>query len=620
MDTNRVKVLCELGLELQNSEPDKAIQYVDEGLKLSIKLKYKKGEGFCLNRIGVLYENKGDFAKSLMYLSQSLSIRKKIGDPVSIASTMHNIGIAYENIGMYDSALHYYVEDARIKEKFTDKRDLAGSYIGIGSINDIEGNFQTSLKYYRQALLIYSSYKDSAGTSIAYENIGDVHKNMNSNDSALFYYFKSARILNNMNNLAELANIYNNIGAVYEEKHKYQDASNYFIKSLKLHSQLGNQQGITEVNANIGVLFQSQGKFDIALKYYLVALDTAKKIKARESLLLINRNMAEIYFNQKKYLEAYSYFKSYSDLNDTLSNEQKNKKISELQIKYETDKNLRQIAAEKEIGAQRARERNILLVSTILILLLSIVIIYNYKQKINANSLIAKKNEEINSQKINVLLTEQDIKFASALIEGQEQERKRIAEDLHDRLGILLSTIKLHFSAINSDIKSKIWPSIKQSTIAEKLLDDAFVEVRQIAHDLASGTLTKSGLVVTLKDLKIAIEHSRRIKFNLDTYHMEERFDSQIEITIYRTLQELIGNALKHAAASEITVSLNRYDKELNIIVEDNGIGFNKSLAYASDGIGLKNVETRMKSIGGELTIDSLPEKGSTIIINVPLS
>lgn len=218
-------------------------------------------------------------------------------------------------------------------------------------------------------------------------------------------------------------------------------------------------------------------------------------------------------------------------------------------------------------------------------------------------------------REIESLLQKQEVKAAYAILEAQELERKRIAEDLHDRLGSRLAAVKLHFHAFRNN------PGRTNDFFAtgSELLDGAVDEVREISHNMSSGILSKFGLAAALQDLQLTLENSKQISVQLHVHHLDERLDLNIELNLYRIVQELVSNILKHANATEIIIQLNRYEAELLLTVEDNGIGFDRQ-SMSQKGIGLKNIESRLNKIHGKSHIDSSKGRGTIVNIEIPLT
>nr|WP_262896329.1 sensor histidine kinase [Hyunsoonleella ulvae] len=200
------------------------------------------------------------------------------------------------------------------------------------------------------------------------------------------------------------------------------------------------------------------------------------------------------------------------------------------------------------------------------------------------------------------------------MIEGQEKERQRIANDLHDDLGGLMATVKLHFNAL----KDKQTPELFDKTTT--LLDDAYQKIRSIAHVKNSGVIAKQGLLVAVKNMADKISMANTISVEVTHHGLENRLENSLELTIFRIIQELITNVIKHAEATEATIHLTNHDDVLNIMIEDNGVGFNpKQVTKSHKGMGISSIDKRVEHLNGKMTIESEKSIGTTIIIDIPI-
>lgn len=231
-----------------------------------------------------------------------------------------------------------------------------------------------------------------------------------------------------------------------------------------------------------------------------------------------------------------------------------------------------------------------------------VLFVYLYQRK------LIKKNLE--NQQIQNLLAEQEMKATNALLEGQDKERKRIAAELHDNLGSILVTLNMYADALQTK-EPKEMPAIANK-IAE-VAQLANEESRKISHSLDSGMLKHFGLEAAINQLTEAVSSARNITFNLSL--QTDRISSDAALEVYRIIQELVNNTLKHAHCSRVSLELTQVANSLTLIYEDNGVGFNRS--EIKSGMGLKNIENRVQKLDGELTIDSYRGKGSTFIIEI---
>ncbi len=287
-------------------------------------------------------------------------------------------------------------------------------------------------------------------------------------------------------------------------------------------------------------------------------------------------------------------------------------KFADFEVKYEmVEKVADLVKANADIERRRITQRWVTS-SFVLVVLLLALIIRGLLQKRK----LSVREKEISAQKIDALLKTTEMEKLDDMLEFQEKERSRIAADLHDQLGSILSAVKLNFSSMEEKLHRRTTKPNGQYKVVKGLIDEAATEVRRIAHDMSSGVLANFGLVHAVYDLKKALEPSGKIKIDVFEHGMDERLAGTKEIAVYRVIQELVSNSLKHAKASKIDIHFTKVDDHLTVIVEDDGNGFVQK-KKAQRGIGLVNIEKRVAEIDGTFTIDSNPKSGTTAIIDI---
>jgi signal transduction histidine kinase len=215
---------------------------------------------------------------------------------------------------------------------------------------------------------------------------------------------------------------------------------------------------------------------------------------------------------------------------------------------------------------------------------------------------------------------EQEMRSIHDILTTQEQERTRIAKDLHDRLGSILSTAKLYFSSAEAQMDQLSQPNKSQLYKGNELLDEACYELRRISHDLASGELIRLGLVAAVKQLAKTIQDTGKVDVTVWDYSGDYRISAAAEITLFRVIQELLNNMLKHSGADRVGIQFIRQGSNLNILIEDNGAGFVLAEVQSpAAGLGLSSMQARVESLGGMLHIDTCKGRGTTTIIDIPV-
>ena len=242
----------------------------------------------------------------------------------------------------------------------------------------------------------------------------------------------------------------------------------------------------------------------------------------------------------------------------------------------------------------------------------SILVGYNVK-KTELEKQKAVFQNEIQEAKLISVLKEQELTAIDAMIEGQEKERQRIANELHDDLGGLMATVKLHFNALEKEKNPKIYDKTND------LIEEAYQKIRSVAHTKNAGVLANQGLLKAVQQIAENISISNSIQVEVFDHELNQRLENSLELTLFRIIQELLTNIIKHSKASEVSIHLTNHDESLNIMVEDNGIGFDTKKINIENSMGLKSIDKRISNLNGQFSIESELGKGTIVIIDVPI-
>ncbi|WP_298479199.1 sensor histidine kinase [uncultured Maribacter sp.] len=348
---------------------------------------------------------------------------------------------------------------------------------------------------------------------------------------------------------------------------------------------------------------------------YINAIDSENLQFQREALILQAENFAK----QKDYKNSYAIMTQLFGVLNKIKSSQQREIIKELEIQYETlekEKEISkleedQIIKEAELKRQKTI-KNAFLIGFLIILVPVIGLLYMYYQKLQTQSELAKKQKEINEQKVTSLKQEQELNLIKASIAGQDEERKRIAQELHDSIGGNLAGIKLQISSI-PDSKSKL-KNISQQ------LDDTYQLVRDISHTLVPKKYKQNNFTGLIKEYLNNIKKTGQLNVAFHPHGVEELngINDNIQMELFKIIQELMTNTLKHAKAEKVDIHLNFVEKEISLMFEDNGVGFDSKIA--NDGIGFKNIKNRVSQLEGQIHIDSLKNRGTIISIDIPIS
>ncbi|WP_420386115.1 ATP-binding protein [Roseivirga sp.] len=465
---------------------------------------------------------------------------------------------------------------------------------------------------------------------VATYNIGIIKERNNQIDSALYYYRSVESYQRERGDTFALGTTLSGMSSAYANLNDYESAIELSKESANLYRLAGNMNYLARRLFMVGDYYLFLESLD-SLDHYNSLLDSAEHYFQQSRVLSDSldysdpgfralRGLAVTYQRKGQYERALNYMYLSNNITQRLYSDDIENKLLDLREKYNTT-NLELEAQQQRVRAlEQERGKNITMFVAGGLLIIFSIWLYIIDQRRKNIKAIAAKNEELNRQRIDELLQQQEIASLQGVLEGQEQERKRVAIDLHDRLGGILSMVKLHFSAVEEKLPEDN-PGKKKFLTASELLDLAAGEVRNISHNLLSGVLAKFGLMPALKDLTDRINESGEIKLNLIAHNVEGALNSEQELQSYRIVQELISNILKHADAKEANIQLIRNDEEkkVNLIVEDDGKGFDPKAPSLSGGIGLSNLKARVNKLNGSFHIDSGKGAGTSVSIDIPI-
>lgn len=328
---------------------------------------------------------------------------------------------------------------------------------------------------------------------------------------------------------------------------------------------------------------------------------TLKKLEnnqQKQQALQLMSNAWNVKGNQLKSLQ---YHNEMLLLKDSLSTVQNTTTIQALKNNYEEEKQAKELAIQK---AKVTKQQSIILSVTILsTLIITFLIVLN------------KRKQNLLKTKMQAAFLEHKNMAASAILDAEERERKRIASDLHDGIGQMMSAVKMNLSGIASktNLFNEQEKILLDKTIA--LVDESCKEVRIVSHNLMPNALLKSGLSSAIKTFLDKIDH-KKLKVNLHTDGLEERLNDNTEIILYRAIQEIVNNVIKHSKANQLVISLIKDNDGISCTIEDNGIGF--EMSQTQNGIGLKNIKNRISYLNGTVEWDSAKDKGTLVAIHIP--
>lgn len=554
-------------------------------------------------------------------LNQRLSKARELKDHKLLAD-------AYFDLAMYEQEYNSDNKKAfeyllRSRERYSlvgDSLDMSKVDLEIAKRNSDVGLYDEALTKYIELLAYYKRLGDTVSTSRLHWRISEVYHDMG--DLELEYkYLKDAIRLNAFAGDSSLQ-VQLLLGSVnnYLRLNEIDSAKMVARRSLQLSKKIKNSQGRMASHYLLARIAKMTGDYERAIIELLSALRAQPDRAYDTQRLQVLKSLGDTYAKVDDTDQAYRYAVQYAQLNDSILNRNRLESSYNLIQKYETlqkQKDIETLKIEKRYAErtndQQRRAVYILAVGFGLLLLLLYYVTRFYNQQIKTDKIISEQNEELNARRIKELEDDIQIRSMQSMIEGQEIERERIAKDLHDSLGGLLSTVKLQFDSEQLGDAVKRNDTFKR---AHKLLDHAVTEVRSISQNLQPSALANLGMEAALRDLVNRFSDPHYPSIDLQCYDLPKEMGQMHSLSVYRVIQEMLHNALKHSQANEILIQINREEDELVIQFEDDGIGFDID-NLKRKGMGLGNIRSRIDYLKGTVDLDTRPGEGTSYIIHV---
>jgi signal transduction histidine kinase len=556
---------------------------------------------------GVVYGMMGEADSAISYFKEGLSYI--ISDSSATIPYYLGLGHNFDNLGAFDSALHYKLRAARLAE-LQNNKELDKIYSAIGITLDELGETSEAEKYFKQSLEIAYQNNDQGGQAAVLVNLGRSFYQKDELDSAIKYLDWAKELYQKANYHGAWSELNDYYGLIYTKQKKYDLALNTLNRAMELNGEVNELNGLIENLTSKSDIYAELKQYDRSLE----CLDSAWQIATEQGFLDDQRQILEdrssVLYLSGNYQKAYEDLDSASVISFSLFNQEKANAILDLKFKYEKEKDQARIFALEKETLKKTLQRNLFLFNSSALLVAALFLWVILRHRL-------VKTRMISQQKIQKLEDEKKIMMARNIVEGQEEERKRIAQDLHDGLGVILSATKMQFSSLGSEFATEHPTVVK----AIRLLEQATGEVRRISHNMMPGLLTKLGLWEAIEDMFDEINEIDEIRANIEIEGERLRLPENVEIMLYRIIQEMVNNTMKYAKATGIDLSIIISDQYIIMNYKDDGIGFDVDEKLGSGGksLGLKSIESRVVFLNGELKMESAPGKGVNYLIKVPV-
>lgn len=555
----------------------------------------------------ILYGDKftlKDFDEAIEISSKGLSLGRKNGDSVAVAGLSRNLGVAHYFKGDYDRAAGYFYHSINLLETTAEKRKLALVYNDLAKLYRKTRDLDRAIMHYNKAQAIFTALNDSAGMAMILNESGVVFEYRKDYEEALNRYRSSMKISEALKDSVGISYALNFIAGVFTLQKKFAEAERYLLQTIAIRKVLRDSFALALAYTDAGAMYAAKGNLARAAEQIHRSNAIADPMGYKELLANNYHELANIAERQGNFPLALLYYQKRSALRDSIFNIQKTQQIEELNARYETAKK------ERTIQEQRFEitKKNYWIGGIVLLLLLGGLLGWSW----------SRRRKLATEKRLQAAVMKQQELATKAVIEAEENERQRIAKDLHDSVGQMMSAAKMNLSAFESEIRLE---TEGQKLSLEKiiaLVDDSCREVRSVSHNMMPNALLKNSLASAIREFIDKLDH-KALQVHLYTAGLDERLDPNTETVLYRVIQECVNNVIKHSSANKLDISVIRDSDGISATIEDNGKGFDPSDKEKWDGIGLKNIRTRIEYLKGTVDVDSTPGSGTLVALHVPL-
>ncbi len=565
-----------------------SLDYFEKFLSIKRSLGDREGMAKAYNNMGRIHNMRTDYEQALENHKKSVAIDESLGNKRGMAISYHNIGIIYYHQGQLARALAYYTKSLHLKDSLGLLHGMANTYMNIGIIYSTQENYPEALEQFRKSLAIMESEKDRSGIAYCYTNIGNIYESKGDYAQGLRYHQQALVIRKNLGDPRGVARSYNHIGSIYNEQEEFDSARIFREKALQIATEIGNKNIESYSLNGLAVIALKQKKYPIAQQYAQQSLVLAEEIGNTQNIRNAAQTLHRVAALQNDYSTAYNALLTYKAAADSLFNEEQTRKITRIEAEYDfkQEKEALQIAQQQQIFIVEEAQKRTQLYYLLGGLLVSIAIAFFVSRSKN-----------------------QQRKRLTSI-------RNRISRDLHDEVGSTLSSIMLYGSVAQQSLHDDPEKTSEMIDLMNSKSSETIDSMSDIVWAIDSDKDSLDDLVSRIRDYAYNLESSADYKINIEADPQVAGLDLNMiqRRNIYLILKEAINNAVKYSKGDRIEARIFLEGKLLNVQIQDNGVGFDQTAAtHSMGGNGLINMQQRANELMGELIVQSIPDKGTTV-------
>lgn len=610
--SNLESAISSRAFDILYSDPDSARTLARDGLKNFRDTIDDKETIFLTSIIGMSYLFQSDYSQALRMFYETLRLATLFELEPETAHAYGNIGITYLAIENSKVALDYLLKAQNAYVLLNDTVNYASAHNNIATVYLKIVDLDKADYHLSQAHQGFTKKGHRIGLSSVTNQRGRYHMLRNEPDSAIYYFNRSVQMGIETNNSFNLTLFYQNKAFLYYEMNQFKDAISYYMKADSTASSINFMQGLSNSRLGLARSFLMLEKLDSALIHVNNAKELALNIGNAKLEYEANDVLAGIYYQKGEFRRAFDY--------KQLSQIQKDSLLEIAQLYQVYNLEIDQLNREKEIQQIKIHEQELDLAKRRNALTLSIfigtgiIIIITFSYLLYVNKMKQQQRNRLYEDKL-----QHSAELTKAVLQAEVQERKRIAFELHDGLGPLISITKMNVTNILEDdsLSRQRQHDLLQKTVSN--LDDTLYEMKYISQNLAPMVLLEKGFEAAIKDLVTRIKHLKKYDVQYNINGLNGSLEPYIQHALYRTIQEVVNNIIKHSGATEINLETLQSKHDITIMIEDNGVGFDIN-EQGLKGSGLQNAKSRIQGLSGSFFVDSMIGRGTIITIIIPLT
>ena len=593
-DTIRINSYLSLAKAYMSLNVDSLDFFNKKALSLSLdNNNYLLQRVYSNKGLSLIYRSKADSAR--YYLDKSLLLIETSGDSILKPIVLGNYSMSYQIDNDIKNMAKYNL--AAIKASEGNDKELSRLYYNQGIIFGHSDKMEKAKAYFKLSLDVSKKISNSQFEAMSAKGLGHIYFTEGKLDTAKTYLDRSIDLCEKTNNPQICYEAHSKMGELYDLQKKPRLAEASFKKSLMFAKIRNRPYELMAINIFLGQHELKKRKFQKAVAYF-EEFNNAYKISPEPTLRYeALRDWAKAEQGVGNYKKSTLLSFEYVKIKDSTYSVENRKTLSETEAKYQTEKKDKEIAEQKLAlteSKSKTRTMTLLIVS---LLFGSILLWFSFNQR-----------QKRMQQQLVSIEREQEIKTLESLMEGEEKERLRIAKELHDGVNGDLSAIKFKLSSLlemnNTVIKEAV-----------TMIDNSCEQVRAISHNLVPPSLKDFNLLEAVEEYCQSMDSIHEPEVNFQQVGEDINLDKKQEANLFRIVQELVTNSIKHAEGNEINVQLSHLKNTLQLTVEDNGKGFDPK-TVKSDGIGMQNVQSRVDYLNATMDFVS-NEKGTSYTITM---